>query len=311
VGGTNARFALLRLDVDGEPMNQRTLRVRDFPSAQHAAEHYLADETPHMLPGIGIVAVAAPSRGDRVSMTNCDWDFSVTHVGSQVGIDSMFAMNDYAAVSWGMLNIDPAELVQIGDKPVKGRVGRFVAVGAGTGLGVGTVTRDGDGRMAVVDTEGGHVDFAPATREEDAILAVLRKHFGRVSCERLLSGPGLVNIYDASIGDAMGVTPEHVTELAAGGDRNARRAIDHFCAMLGTFAGNVALMHSAYDGVFLAGGLVRALESELSRGIFRERFEAKGRFSGIVADIPTVLIPDPWIGLRGAAAALRSRLAKA
>ena len=309
IGGTNARFALMFVE-GAQLMEQRTLRVRDFPSAQSAAEHYLEEVIAGSRPGAAIVAVAAPSRGDRVEMTNSGWDFSVSDAGSQLGIDQVFAMNDYAAVCWGMLDVDPAELIQIGEQPLKSRTGRFAAVGAGTGLGVGAVNRDADGQLTVVDTEGGHVDFAPATEEEDAILVALRKRFGRVSSERLLSGQGLLNIFDAMTGSESGLAPEAITARAAAGDADAARAIDHFCAMLGTFAGNVALMHSAYDGLFLTGGMVRAVTDRLLNGPFRERFESKGRFSGIVAKIPTLLVPDPAIGLRGAAAALKARLAK-
>lgn len=308
IGGTNARFALML--ADGELIAQRNLRVRDFPSAEKAAEHYLQEVLAGGRPRAAIVAVAAPSRGDRVEMTNSGWDFSVSDAGSQLGIDHVFVMNDYAAVCWGMLALDPSELVQIGGQPLKSRIGRFAAVGAGTGLGVGAVERDADGRMTVVDTEGGHVDFAPATQEEDAILVALRKRFGRVSSERLLSGQGLVNIYDAISGRESGEPPEAITARAASGDPDCMRAIDHFCAIFGTFAGNVALMHSAYDGLFLTGGMVRAMADRLAAGTFRARFESKGRFSGIVARIPTMLVSDPAIGLRGAAAALQARTAR-
>lgn len=310
IGGTNARFALMAVDGDQRLVEERNLRVGDYPSAQSAAEHYLTAVTPDNWPQIAIVAVAAPSRGDRVEMTNSGWDFSVSDAGSQLGMAQVFVMNDYAAVCWGMLSQDPAQFVQIGDQPLKSRTGRFAAVGAGTGLGVGAVKRDADGELVVIDTEGGHVDFAPATEEEDAILVALRKRFGRVSSERLLSGPGLVNIFDAITGSESGSAPEEIIARAAAGDPDATRAIDHFCAVFGTFVGNVALMHSAYDGVFLTGGMVRAVADRLVAGSFRERFESKGRFSGIVAKIPTLWIPDPAIGLHGAAAALKSRLGK-
>jgi len=308
IGGTNARFALML--ASGELIAHRNLRVRDFATAADAADHYLAEVLAGGRPPAAIVAVAAPSRGDRVDMTNSGWDFSVSDAGSQLGIDQVFAMNDYAAVCWGMLALDLAELVQIGEPPLKSRVGRFAAVGAGTGLGVGAVKRDADGQLTVVDTEGGHVDFAPATEEEDAILVALRKRFGRVSSERLLSGQGLVNIYDAITGAESGEPPEAITARAAAGDPDCLRAVDHFCAIFGTFAGNVALMHSAYDGLFLTGGMVRVMADRLATGTFRARFESKGRFSGIVARIPTMLVSDPAIGLRGAAAALQARTAR-
>jgi len=308
VGGTHARFGLVNPQVEGEIAVQRTLFVKDFPTPVEAFDHYLADFQPDRRPRTAIVAVAGPPIDDIVKMTNGEWVISVAGMASRMGLDQLYVVNDVAAAGWGMLDLDPADLIQLGEKPLDRRTGRFVAIGAGTGLGVAAVTRDEEGHLTVADSEGGHVDFAPVSEAEDAILAALRKRFGRVSCERLLSGQGLVNIFDALTGSESGLAPEDITTRADAGDRDAERAIDHFCGMLGSFAGNLVLMHNARDGLFLDGGVLRAIAGRLVSGPFRQRFDSKGRFSPLLAEVPALLVRDPAIGLRGAAAALRDRL---
>jgi glucokinase len=136
----------------------------------------------------------------------------------------------------------------------------------------------------------------------------LRKRFGRVSYERLLCGTGLVNIYDAVTGKGVDITPEDITRRASAGDVEAMRIVEIFCEILGSFAGNVALMHGAWEGVFLSGCMLREMADTLASGSFRKRFETKGRFSAMLAEIPTVLVQQPSLGLLGSAAALRDRL---
>lgn len=306
IGGTNARFALTELQDSGlsEP---RSWRVADFPTLADALSAYLAEVGPERQPRVAMLAVAASANGDQIRMTNCAWQFSVSEMKRKFGFDHLVAVNDFAANGWGVLDLPSSDLIPIGNKALQSRQGRFVVLGPGTGLGVGAVQRGASG-MQVVETEGGHVDFAPLSDEEDAILLELRKRFGRVSYERLLSGPGLANIH-AVVSATRGKAPEEVTRLALADDRNARRAVEIFCDILGSFAGDVALIHGAWDGVFLTGTMLHDMRETLNER-FRRRFADKGRFSPTVAEIPTLLVAQPSLGLLGAASALRAHYSR-
>jgi glucokinase len=309
IGGTNARFALAPLHGKRSISELRKWRVADYPTLADAARAFIEETAPDNPPRVGMVAVAAPSNRDEVRMTNCKWQFSVSETKRLLGFDHLQVINDFAANSWAMLDLPDAELLQLGDRRLADkRVGTFAALGPGTGLGVGAVRRTADGELAVIETEGGHIDFAPVSEEEDKVLVHLRKRFGRVSYERLLCGTGLVNLYDAVTQKGLGITPEEITRRAAEGDAETHRIVEMFCEILGSFAGNVALMHGAWDGVFLSGCMLREMADTLASGGFRQRFETKGRFSGMLAEIPTALVQQPSLGLLGSAAALRSRL---
>jgi glucokinase len=304
IGGTNARFALAPPDRPGTLILQRSLRVKDYPTLADAAEAYIAEVAPDARPRAAMLAVAAGPSQDEVRLTNSHWNFSISATRERLGLDALHIVNDFAANSWAVLGLDDAQLLQVGGRPLEKRTGNFVTLGPGTGLGVGGVSRDTDGRIRVTDTEGGHVDFAPLDAEEDALLHALRKRFGRVSYERLVCGQGLANIFGVLTGEE--TTPEEITARAASGDAAAIRAIDHFCAILGSFAGDAVLMLGAWEGVFLCGGMLHTLSDSLLSSRFRQRFEAKGRFSPLVAATPTMLVLDPDLGLRGSAAALRA-----
>lgn len=308
IGGTNARFALLEIEGEAGPVESHTIKVRDYPGLAEAAEAYFALVSPARRPHAAMVAIAAPPIGDTITMANSGWVFSLADVRERLGLESLTAINDFAAVSWAMLELPADRLLRIGTVPMERRFGRFAAVGSGTGLGVGAVSSDADGRMHVAATEGGHVAFAPLSDEEDALLAALRERFGRVSYERLLSGPGLMNIYQC-LGGGERQPEEILARAASAADPTAQRTVEHFCAILGSFAGDVALVHGAWDGVFLSGGILVSLRDSLAASRFRERFEAKGRFAGRLAAVPTLLALDTSLGLRGAAAALRAELA--
>ncbi|MBJ7515415.1 MAG: glucokinase, partial [Stenotrophomonas sp.] len=182
---------------------------------------------------------------------------------------------------------------------------RSCAAGPGTGLGVGGLILR-HGRCYPLETEGGHVSFPPGTPEEIRILEILSETFGRVSNERLICGPGLVNIHRA-VCEMAGFDPGHlkpadVTARAGAGDPQAMRAVDLFCAIFGAIAGDLVLIQGAWDGVFLTGGLVPRMLESLQHSGFRQRFEHKGRFSSIMGRVPSLAVIHPNPGLLGAAA---------
>jgi glucokinase len=181
----------------------------------------------------------------------------------------------------------------------------YAVIGPGTGLGVGgLIVRDG--KCYPLETEGGHVSFPPGTPEEIEILIRLSEQFGRVSNERLICGPGLVNLHRALseiAGEDPGpMQPADVTARAAAGDVRCMRTLDVFCAVFGAISGDLVLSAGAWDGVFLTGGLVPKLLPSLQHSGFRQRFEHKGRFSPAMARVPTLAIVHPRPGLLGAAA---------
>jgi glucokinase len=303
IGGTNARFALAPLE-GGRPQEQVSWRTADFSGLEEAARAFL--EQVGETVALAAIAVAAPSDSGEVSFTNSHWRFSRETVRGALGLDHLLLVNDFAANGWALPELGEAQLRPIGAARPKARHGTFAVLGPGTGLGVCAVRIDQDANPVVLETEGGHVDFAPLDAEEEAVLAELRSRFGRVSCERVLSGQGLANIHRALFGSEH--TPEAITAAAAAGEGDACRTVALFCRALGSFAGNGALAYGAWDGVYLSGALLRTVEGELTSGGFRARFEAKGRFSGRLAAVPTMVIDEPALGLIGAAAALRRLL---
>jgi glucokinase len=310
IGGTNARFALVPIDGPGAAIEPRSWRVDDFPNLADAARAYLDDAAPRSRVRAGMVAVAAPANRDEVKVTNCNWQFSIERTRRDLGLDELFVINDFAANSWGVVDLPPGGFTHIGNPVSDGaREGMQAVVGPGTGLGVSAISLAGGG-ISVYSSEGGHVDFAPVTDQESAILEWLRQRHHRVSYERLICGAGLLNIFQAIGGDESVATPEQVTARKAK-DPVAAEAVRIFCDVLGSFAGNVALMFGAWQGIYLAGGMLPPIREELLAGGFRRRFDDKGRFGPELERIPVILVEEPALGLLGAAAALRYRLGSA
>ena len=314
IGGTNARFALADPHA-ATPLLADSVRefpVAAFPSLAEAAAHYLDQVGTRARRGV--FAVAGRIDGDQARITNHPWVISRSRTAQMLGFDQVHLLNDFAAQAMAIRLFGPDDVVRIGApdwSPAPPEQARTYAVmGPGTGLGVGIlVVRDG--RCWPLETEGGHVSFPPGTPEEIRILELLSAQFGRVSNERLVCGPGLVNIHRA-LCQIAGVdpglpTPRDISERAAAGDALGMRAVDVFCAVFGAIAGDLVLTLGAWDGVFLTGGLVpRMLDSLLHSG-FRQRFEAKGRFSPAMAGIPTLAVMHPLAGLLGAAASAADR----
>lgn len=315
IGGTNARFALADPDADSPLLADSVQRfaVADFPSLADAARHYLV-ETGQAEAGIrhGVFAVAGRVEGDEARITNHPWVICRRRTQAQLGFERVSLVNDFAAQAMAIPLFQPGDVVPIGGATwtPQGALQQctYAILGPGTGLGVGALMIR-DGRHFPLETEGGHASFAPGTPEELAILARLSAQFGRVSNERLICGPGLVNIHRALseiAGEDPGpLQPADVTARAQAGDPRCMRALDVFCAVFGAVSGDLVLTLGAWDGVFLTGGLVPKVLDALQHSGFRQRFEHKGRFSPAMARVPSMAVLHPHAGLLGAAAIAR------
>jgi glucokinase len=310
IGGTNARFALATIDEQRRPILAQIeeLRGADYATLGDAARHYLK------LSGAtveeAVLAVASPVTGDQIKITNNPWSFSVQALRAELGLRALKLINDFAAIGYAVPHLGRDDVRPIGFMPERlardRSDGHYSVLGPGTGLGVGRVLLR-SGEAIIIETEGGHVGFAPGNPYELKILEAVFRRFPRVSAERLLSGPGLLNLYHA-LADVEGLpcpaeTPAQISEQAnAAPDGLEGRAVTLFCELLGSFAGDTVLTHGAWDGVYLAGGITQKLLPWFERGALRARFEHKGRFEPLLQGVPMLAITHPHVGLLGSAA---------
>jgi glucokinase len=302
IGATTTRCALL--DDKGQELAPETFENADFTGLEGVLRIYLDHRRASDQPSRAALAVAAPIVGDEVQMVNIGWRFSQNALKQTLNLKRLQVVNDFAAIAWALPQLTAADIVQIGSGDSVPRT-TLAALGPGSGLGVSALVPAADG-WAVMSGEGGHVSMPAATREEQDAIALLRDRFdGHCSAERVLSGPGLVNLYVA-LAELAGrgrptVTPEDVTNLAKQGEPLARKTLAMFFAMLGTVAANLAVLSGARGGVYIAGGIVPRLVAELHKSEFRARFENKGRYRDYLAAIPTHVITAPlpaFLGLR-------------
>jgi len=309
IGGTHARFALAEI-ADGkvvsfsEPVTMKTAEHASFQTAWEA----FGDMIDEAIPQAVAIAIAGPINAEVIKFTNNPWIIRPALIKEKLKVEAYTLVNDFEAVGHAVAQAGPEHFVHLcgPDQPLEA-TGTISIIGPGTGLGVAHVLRTGDG-YHVQATEGGHIDFAPLDSIEDAILARLRKRYRRVSAERVVSGPGLVDIYEtlASIeGRAIQqLDDKQLWSLGTSGeDSLAAAAVDRFCLSLGSIAGDIALAQGGFAGVVIAGGLGLRIKDTLLRSGFAERFRAKGRFEGLMAGLPVKLITHPQPGLFGAAAA--------
>jgi glucokinase len=308
VGGTHARFALAEIDNGrvvsvGEPVKLHTSEHGSFQLAWQEFGRRKGIELPAEL----AIAFAGPVGGDVLKLTNNPWVIRRYLMKERLGVDRFTIVNDFGAVAHAVANLPDEEFWRIcgPDVPLP-EDGVVSIVGPGTGLGVAALLRK-NGGYEVIETEGGHVDFAPLDKLEDRILTHLRRSFRRVSVERIASGQGLWNLYDALAAiEKQPLTFHDEKELwsaALGGtDGLANAALDRLCLTLGSVAGDMALAQGG-TAVVIAGGVGLRLADYLPKSGFRDRFIAKGRFERRMDEMPVKLITYPEPGLFGAAAA--------
>jgi glucokinase len=305
VGGTHARFAIV--DASGDApwrVRERQDLDQNFPTFSAALHDYF-ERTSVEVPAAAAIAVAGPVTAGTASFTNRGWQISEAEL-KQFGFRHALLINDFAALAIAVDVLEEQDLRSIGPERRGLAQGTISILGAGTGFGVSCLARYGD-RIVPMATEGGHMGFAPGNQEELAVLNAMWTQFGRVSIERVLSGPGLENIYQTleQLGgrEAASLTAAQIGANALNGEPHCRAALTMFCAIYGAVAGDIALAHGAQGGVYIAGGIAQKIEGFLAQSAFRARFESKGRLSAYVAAIPTKLIVNGDAALLGAARA--------
>ena len=309
LGGTNIRLAVCDLKT-GKLSQLKEFACAEFVTLEEALVKYFAtlqDEVKHLCIGI-----ACPVEGDQITMTNLSWQFSQQALKDKLKLTSLYVINDYTAISLAVPFLSQQEKIQIGGGEAQPD-GVTAVFGPGTGLGVSHIVKVA-GKWISLDCEGGHVSFTPNTREQADILFQLQAQFGHVSAERILSGQGLVNLYQSlcslSKQQAEFKEPKEVSKAAVDGSCDiARRSLEVFCQVMGGFAGNLALNLDCTGGVYIAGGIVPRFVEFFQSSEFRSFFEEKGRFKDYLSAIPTFLITHDNPGLLGATVYLRQELA--
>jgi glucokinase len=312
IGGTNARFALAGRGQDGAVITafRQNMSNADYPGLEACVQAYLDELGAAPAPSMAAFGVASPIAGDEVHLTNRDWSFSIADLRRRFGWSRFEVVNDFAALGHALAGLAAQDW-----RPLKGpawpvQLPRVVSlVGPGTGLGVGAVLR-GVAETLVVPTEGGHASFAPLDALELEILRVMLRRFPRVSNERILSGPGLENLY-AALAEIRGraltppAAPAIVEAALTGRNRLAVETVERFCLILGAVMGDVTLVQGA-GAVAIGGGVAARMINILDTALVRARFEAKGRAQPVMEAIPVALITHPEPALLGAARLLLS-----
>ena len=286
-------------------IRQRQDLEGDFPTFSAALRSYFDRAAVAEIPSAAAISVAGPVSDGTARFTNRGWEISEEEL-RKFGFKRALLINDFAALAFAVEVLDGRDLRSIGP-PLEGLAhGTITILGAGTGFGVSCLARYA-GRVVPMATEGGHMGFAPGDDDELAVLRLMRRQFGRVSIERVLSGPGLENLHRTleQLGgrEPPALTAAQIVAKATSNDAGGRAALMMFCSIYGAVAGDFALAHGARGGVYIAGGIAQKIEGFLAQSSFRRRFEDKGRLSPFVAGIPTKLIVNPDAALLGAARA--------
>lgn len=305
IGGTNARFALAHPDEPGFS-GELTLHCADYETALQGIADYL-ERSGGVSPDVMCLAAAGPVVDDRVSFTNNDWVIDSRELRKKYPVPSVRLLNDFEAIAYSIPTLGENDISTVGLLPseLEGKSEFTLGVmGPGTGLGIGGLLGRENGIYPVVG-EGSHAGFAPETRMQLKVLKQLRQRYERVSEERMVSGPGLENIYWALRkihGEKTnGITAAEIfSRVLANEDVIATEATQLFFEVLGQIAGNLALALGAYDGVYLAGGILKRYPDLLKTSNFRSGFENKGRHRSLMEKVPTSLILHPQPGLLGA-----------
>ena len=309
IGGTNCRVAVAEVQEDGWHIRYRgNYPSQNYPSAEWILRDFLGACGSPTLAAAGF-AVAGPVVDGSAQLTNVSWQMSAVQLGATLGGVPVVLLNDFEAVGYGLSSLAPGDLVTLqSGRPQAGAP--KLLVGAGTGLGVSIlVPEEGDYRP--LPSEGSHADFAPSGEREIALLRHLAERHGHVSWERIVSGPGLEAIHhfvQAAAGqEPKALAAPDIAEAAMSQrDPWAVQALEIFVSAYGAFAGNLALALLPRAGVYVAGGIAPQILGKIREGFFLRAFTAKGRFAGLLAEVPVYVVTNPDVGMLGAFAAARS-----
>ena len=320
LGGTKALLALV--DDQGHVSSEQRLLCKDHPSFGALVAAYLAGLTgPKPLRACFAIAgpIEGPPEAEHVKLTNLPWAVDARELAATLGLERVRLVNDFVAQARAVL-AHPEKLVPLvvpAGAKLGARPGPIAVIGAGTGFGHAILLPGAAGRVDVIATEGGHVDFAPVTDVQIEILKLGRTRFGRVSVERVLSGPGLALIYDTLAALEPKLASAEVAERMRSEDPGAvivslgdtdplcTRTLELFCDIYGQEAGNVAVRLLAEGGVVLGGGIATRIMPKILAGGFARAYLAKAPMEAIVGRIPVYVMTDPAAGLLGAAALAR------
>jgi glucokinase len=310
IGGTKVLLALV--DDGGKPVGERRFETADFADFAPLLGEFLRDNPATMNGGCLAVAGPVADDGRSAKITNLPWTVDAAALEKQFGLGRLTLINDFAAAAMGVTAATPEELVTVqAGEPLADGV--KLVVGAGTGLGMATLVRAGRG-WRVLPGEGGHVGFAPADHLQACVWSALMTDHGRVTTERVVSGPGLAAIHRILASEMLKpgatpavLTPAEVANLALRGDTMALRSLNVFLAAYGAFAGDMAMAVMARGGVYLDGGIAAKILSLLQTGPFLAAFNAKAEHAALARRMPIFVATDPLLGLHGAAAVALDR----
>jgi glucokinase len=295
IGATNARFAMLTAGVLGPVKWIDVARHSQFADAieEFLQSQFFQSQFFQSPVWCAVLAVAGPVEGQRSYLTNSSWTIDGCEIRNRFAFRAVRLVNDFEATALSLPHLLEQDVRTLGGGQAVSNA-PMVVLGPGSGLGVAALVGDG-ARQIVIASEGGHATFPAASAREDAVLVHLRKRFGHVSAERVLSGPGIENLYYAIAAlDGIDVKSRNAADITnaalQGSCLTSRAALDMFCAMLGGFAGNVALTYGARGGVYIAGGIAPRILDYLADSEFRLRFEQKGRFCAYLESIPSKVI---------------------
>lgn len=304
IGGTNARFALACTE---SPFFLETLTFQcaDFSTIEGAIDSYLETKNITQVRGI-CFSVAGPIQNGSVKFTNNAWHINTSDLRERYATNNVKLLNDFAAISYSLPHLNSQDILAIGGDWPSVRTNNYTygVLGPGSGLGVGGVFQR-DGLPIALMSEGGHVGFAAENKFQQQVLSILHQKYERVSRERLLSGPGIVNLHEALCDinnvENRGLTPSDITTRAAEKtDDVCVETMSLFFEILGQVCGDIALSIGAYDGMFIGGGITQRFPQDLKDSNFRFGFENKGRYRKTMKAMPTWLITHNNAGLLGA-----------
>ncbi|MFD1382007.1 glucokinase [Rhodanobacter aciditrophus] len=306
LGGTNARFALVPIN-QYQPQEVRVFSCKEYESFFDAVSTYVEQCSVDFDSIDAIVlAIAGPVNQEVIRFSNNPWHFTRQQVQEHFGLDKKIAfLNDFDAIGHSLEVIPESELEVIGDQTEVDPKAACWVLGAGTGLGVACVVPQDNGANIVLPGEGGHVDLSTCSDQEDYILRFLRERHKRVSAERVLSGMGLENIYEA-LAHREGIekrltAPEIGEAIERGDDPIALATLEQFFVFLGRVTGDLVLSVESRGGVYIAGGIVPRYLKHIKRSAFRDAMQDKGRMKAFVAPIPTFVVMSEYPGLMGCA----------